>query len=82
MQRSRDAVMDEHIHAACVFGRNVLGDIKVFDLACDLAGDITGVEAGNGGDTTLAGQEIGPATAHIVADRGHMAQAGHYYSAF
>ncbi|MOA63409.1 hypothetical protein D3C78_1891240 [compost metagenome] len=74
--------MDEHIHAARVFRRNVLGNVEAFDFARDLAGNITGIEAGNGGDTTLAGQEIGPATAHIVADRGHMAQAGHYYSAF
>ena len=80
LQRGGDAVVDKHIHAAGFFGADVGADVEIFYFACDLAGQLRGVETGDGADAALAGQQVAPCAVDIVADGRHLAQAGDNHS--
>src|SRR5690606_3375232 len=54
------AVLDEGIHTTGVLGRQVLRDVEVLHLACNLRGETAGIELGDSGNAGLAGDEIGP----------------------
>ena len=75
--RSRDAVMNEGIHGARIFGAHVLLHIKSLDLTRNLAGEVRCIELGDEVNTGLAGQKIGPGFAHRVTHGGDAAQTGH-----
>ena len=70
------AQLDEAVHFARFFFRHVAHGIEVFDFAGHGAGKAGGIELGNGVDTALAGNDIGPVLVDAVAERGDNAHAG------
>src|SRR5207248_153694 len=79
--RRRQAVMDEGIHAARFLGRQIAGDIETLHLARDLRAQAGGIEAGNAGDSGLAGNDIGPRLGDADSDWSNNAETGNDYSA-
>ena len=71
------AQMNEAIHVARFFLRDVLGDVETFDLACKVAGQGTGIECGNCGNAGFSGKQIGPGVRHRVAHGADTTQACH-----
>jgi len=81
LNASSQAKMDEVIHAACVFGGNILSNVKVPDLAGNLDREGAGIELGDCGNTGFACQNILPSFFNGVSDRANDAQTGNYDSA-
>src|SRR5437763_10830686 len=73
--------MDEAIHAARFLGRQIAGDIETLHLARDLRAQAGGIEAGNAGDSGLAGNDIGPRLGDADSDWSNDAETGNDYSA-
>lgn len=73
--------MNEIIHAAGVFGRNITGDIKILDLAGKLNRESGRIELGNLGNAGAASQNILPGFFDGVSDWTNDAQTGDYNSA-
>ena len=67
--------MDKSIHATCILGGYVLGDIEILDLTGKLDRKGGRIETGDGSDTRNAGNDVLPALFDAVADRGNQAQA-------
>src|SRR5205823_5537138 len=64
-----DTEMDETIHAARLFRRQVRGDVEVLDFPCDPAGEQTRVEVGDAGDAGFGRKGARPGFGNCVADR-------------
>src|SRR2546427_5307003 len=52
-----DAEMDEAVHAARLFRRQIRGDVEIPYFACDLAGEQTGIEMRDAADGRLGGKD-------------------------
>lgn len=70
-----DAVMDERIHVPGFLRRDVLLGAEALHFAREMAGEVRRIELRDGGDTGLAGDEIGPAVGNIIANRRNQPQA-------
>ena len=55
--------------------------VEVLDLAGNLAVELRGIEAGNSGDASLSGDQVGPEGVNLVAQGGNDAEAGNDYAA-
>ncbi|MDR6500363.1 hypothetical protein J2785_003519 [Burkholderia ambifaria] len=67
--------MDEGIHAAGFLRRDVLIGAETLHLAREMHGEVRRIELRDGGDTGLAGDEIGPTVGNIIANRRNQPQA-------
>jgi hypothetical protein len=74
--------MDKGVHAPCVFGWQILGDIKILYLTRYLTCKCTGVKMRDSADAGLAVHDILPRLGNSNTDWGDYAQAGYYNSAF
>ena len=67
LHRTCDAVVDKGIHATGFFGGDVLGYIKIFHFACNLAGNVASVKSGDFADAAFACQQVLPRAGHVIA---------------
>ena len=82
LDAGRHAVMDEGIHLALVFFRDVLLQVQTADGAADAHRKAGGVEVGYLGDAADPGSNVAPRLCNRVSDRGHQAQTGDHNAAF
>ena len=72
----RHAEVDEAVHVAGFLARDVLLDLESLHLAGEPDRQGGGIELGDVGDAAAAGQQVGPAFGHRVADRADEPEAG------
>lgn len=68
--------MDKGIHLARFLGRDILRDVKAFDLARDMGGQGRRIESRDTANARTSVDDIVPSGGHIVAHGGNDAQAG------
>src|SRR5207245_9627494 len=71
-----DAEMDETVHAARLFRRQIRGDVEVLYFARDPAGEQTRVGVGDAADAGLRGEDARPGFGNRVAERADNSYAG------
>ena len=74
LQTRRNAVVDEGIHRTGFFDRHNRGDVEVFDFACDVRVESTGIKPSNSPDTRSTVHDIVPSRSNIIAHWAHDAK--------
>ena len=69
--------MDEAVHGAGILGRDVLIQVEVFHLTCEMTGKSRRIKMGDGVYAGLTGQNLLPGRLGRVSNRRHTAQACH-----
>ncbi|MNI30019.1 hypothetical protein D3C73_838480 [compost metagenome] len=70
------AVMDEGIHLAGFFARDIGADVEVFDFASNVRGDGRGIETGDAADARTSVDDIVPSGGQVASNGRNDTQAG------
>jgi hypothetical protein len=82
LDAGRDAVMHELVHAARLFGRHVLIEVKVLDGAAEARGERRHIKARDRANAALALECCRPNVGHGAAQGANDTEAGDYHTAF
>ena len=69
--------MNEAVHMTRFFLRDVIRDIETRDLACELAGEITGIKLGDQVNAAVSGNQVRPGFADRISHGADATQACH-----
>ncbi len=69
-------IVDEGVHVPGFLAGDVVLDIEALDLACNPAGEVRRIKAGDGTYTGAPSQQVGPAVLHGIAHRADETQPG------